>query len=76
MRIGCRTEVVWASDWTVDCIRYQVSDIRYSGIRKRRGKGEGRDSMSCGNKVDGIEIVGIMIMPSIRHALKKRASRN
>ena len=48
----------------LDCGLYQVSGIRYevSSIRERKGKGEGRGS--CGNQVDGIEIVGIMIMPS------------
>ena len=62
----------------VDCGLHQVSGIRYQGKGKGKGMGKGKGkgmgkgkgkarggtSWSCGNEVDGIEIVGIMIMPS------------
>lgn len=37
-----------------------VSRIRYQG----KGKARGGTAWNCGNEVDGIEIVAIVIMPS------------
>lgn len=48
--------------FALDYGSYHVSGIRER--EKGRGNARGGTAWNCGNEVDGIEIVGIVIMPS------------